>query len=201
MGKRIFLILVLAALAAAPAASAGEYVRPGWTGNANVWLGNHMLESADFAPVDDFLEFGAVVDFRARDWPVNLSVEAYYADDEELFTESNDTVSKYSLSMGTLHLGVRKYFPYSEWVQPFLGGGLAGVYMNQEWVDSKNNKTSDSLMSGGFFVGCGILLQPAPHFNIGLSGKWSFVPVEMAARDLDSNGGNFQGGLEFGYHW
>ncbi len=201
MGKRLFLILVLAALAVPATASAGRYVRPGWTGNLDAWLGGHMLQSSHWEPVDDLLEFGVAGDFRPVSWPVNLCVEGYLGQDEDQFTEADETVSRYTLDMGTLHLGIRKYFTYSEWVDPFLSGGLAALYMEQEFRDSRGNTLDDSLAGAGFFLGTGILFRPIPHFNVGLSGKWSYVPVEMKARDLDSNGGNVQFGVEFGYHW
>ncbi|MBW1988184.1 MAG: hypothetical protein JRI97_01420 [Deltaproteobacteria bacterium] len=194
--RTTIVVLTTALVLAAAAAAAGEH----WIANVNAHVGNRLLESKDWEPADDLLEFGIDTDFGRRDWPVRIALAAYWASEEERVEPDPAkavNLQKFELDAATLHLGVRKYFPWSRAIEPYIGGGLALMYLDQKKSWNTMVRTSEETVPG-FYLGGGLLLHPAPGFNLGLAGKWSWANAEVVGLGIDSNAGGFQFGVLVG---
>jgi len=190
--KKGFLIPVIstALIALSPALSpaAGE-----WTGNANLLLGVKFLDEIDWDPLDEQAEAGIDIDFRRREWPVNLAVAFVYSMDE-------DDVDGVDLDGSTaeLRLGIRKIWEPEQTIRPFIGGGI--VLLRAD-IDSEyqGTKISDHDETVGIWVNGGIYWTLNRSLNLGFNLGFSTGEVTLFGHDADAGG--FQSALLVGYHW
>lgn len=165
-----------------------------WTGNANILFGVRTLNEDDWNPLEEQTEFGAMVDFRPVQWPINLTVECSLASSEK---------SRFGILLEgetlELDVGVKKIFENSSQFNPFLAGGLAIVNVQASgnfwgFFDIEDDKTEiGGWVSGGAFV------TLSEHLNIGLQAKYTLVNTDWYGRDRELGGPHLGGFV--GYHW
>lgn len=166
------------------------YGQSDWTGNVNFFLGAKALED-EWEPTEEQTEFGVEIDFRQKDWPVNIAIDISGASGE-----GSIGIFDYESRTSELNIGVRKIWDKSPQVRPFIGGGISFISGEFEW-SSLGTSEDDSAM--GFWVGGGVYWALTEHFNLGLELKVSSAEITLAGLDVNAGGGHF--GLLIGYHW
>lgn len=164
-----------------------------WTGNINFTLGAKALDDDDWEPVEDQGEFGINVDFRQKDWPVNIAVALNGAGSEDTI-EGVDVESVTS----ELRFGVKKIWEPNETMRPFLGGGFA-LATGDLQLEYLGDKISDDDSGLGVWLEGGVYWTVGGAFNLGFDIGYSTAEVTLFGVDVDAGGGH--AGLLMGYHW
>ncbi|MBU2489550.1 MAG: porin family protein [Proteobacteria bacterium] len=195
--KKILVGVVLLVLGAVPAANAGD-----WTGNVNVLLGSKAMEEKDWEPLDEQAEFAIRVDFRKKEWPVNLAVDLVgsYAEDDGyyLFPGVGPAWANLELSTAEWNLGLRKIWENFPHVRPFLGGGLAIIRAKTE-VSALGVSVDRDDTGVGYFLDGGVFWTLSEHFNLGVDLRYSWA--EVSWDNWEGNAGGGHAGIMAGYHW
>lgn len=185
MWRTLVLVMVFSIMSLNPADAQEET----WTGNINVFLGAKALDEEDWAPAENQGEFGIQVDFRPRNWVVNLAVDYLVGSGD-----GNLLGVEFESETSELNIGVRKIWEEFPHVRPFIGGGLS--FIRGEF---SGFGVSDSDSGTGIWFGGGVYWTLVEHFNIGLDLKYSTAEVTLFGVDANAGGGHF--GLLAGYHW
>ncbi len=175
----------------------------GWTGNVNFFLGAKALDDDDWEPVEEHGEIGVSIDFRQREWPINIVVEYLHSasgEEEAMLCDPSFGCVNVEAEAETseLNLGIRKIWETSSSVRPFIGGGLSLINAELS-VDALGTETSESDSGVGFWFGGGVYWTIGDHFNLGLEAKISSADVDFEGIEADAGGGHF--GFIAGYHW
>lgn len=189
------LFSVLLSLAAASRSDAAE--EKNWTGNLNMFLGGKRLEKDDWEPVDKQAEFGAQVDFRKRNWPLNIAIDLLGAIGEERVPFGSGNI-KVESRTSELNLGIRKIWDGAPHVRPFLGGGFSFARASLRFSPS-GTPIEVSGDGTGVWLGGGVFWTLGESFNIGFELKSSSAKVSIAGVEVAAGGRHF--GLLLGYHW
>lgn len=164
-----------------------------WTGNLNFFLGQKSLDKDEWSPVEDQGEFGVLIDFRQKEWPVSIVIDL-------LGSSSEETLSgvKYTGTTTEIDLGIRKVWVPDGPIRPFIGGGIASIAAEFEGADGYLAISDDD--SGiGFWLNGGVYWTIGRHFNIGLEVRYS--QAEVTIFNIDAEAGGTHAGLLLGYHW
>lgn len=175
----------------------------GWTGNVNFFLGAKALDDDDWEPVEEHGEVGVSLDFRRREWPINIVVEfRHSASDKEEAVLCDPSFGCFDIEAkaetSELNLGIRKIWETSSSVRPFIGGGLSLIRAKLS-LSALGAKASESDSGLGLWLGGGVYWTLGDHFNIGLEARISSADVNFEGIEADAGGGHF--GLIAGYHW
>lgn len=170
-----------------------------WTGNANVLLGAKALDKDDWEPAEEQSEFGIEIDFRKKDWPVNIAIDLLGATGEGTAIEPfSGTEAKLKSKTSEFNIGVRKIWDQFPHVRPFIGGGLSFIRAEAE-VSAFGTSVSDDDTGTGIWLGGGVYWTLGEHFNLGLELKSSYAKVTLFDTEVNAGGGHF--GMLAGYHW
>jgi hypothetical protein len=161
-----------------------------WAGNVNVFLGGKNLNSA-WKPHKRQGEWGIEIDFRKRDWPINVAIDLMGSYDWEVLGGSGST-SEYNF-------GVRKIWDDLSAVRPFVGGGLSFMQAKVTTSSFLNTSRTDSGSGTGFWFGSGLYYVLGAHFHLGFELKYS--DAEVTIGDTKKNAGGIHYGLLIGYLW
>ena len=182
--NRVLVMVLLCVFLLLPSLAVCDDNQSDWTGNLNLLVGTKMLNSDNWAPIDDQIEGGVLLDFRKKDWPVNVVVDFLYSyDDEEYYgfdVEASDA---------ELDLGVRKIFENRKF-QPFFGVGFSII-----WEKVEVSYLSDEETGFGVWLESGVKYLITDHFSMGLNLRLSTYRI-----DDEDMGGTHIGAL-LGYHW
>lgn len=174
-----------------------------WTGNINFLIGKRYLEEEDWKPVDEQTLYGAFLDFRQKEWPVNIALgySMSSADDSDIYFDPwlGPISARAEANIEELDIGVRKIFGEDclVHVRPFIGGGVAMVWADFEvealgMAASANDRGMGFWIDGGAYVTVGSV-------NVGFNVKWTKVTVELGGYETDAGG--IQVGVLLGMHW
>ena len=164
-----------------------------WSGNANFILGTKTLDDNDWAPFDEQVAFGVLVDFKQQSWPISIAIDLLGSLDEETVlgvdTEASTT---------EFDIGIRKIWEVSgSSIRPFIGGGLALV--NAE-IKATNVVTASIDDDGtGIWLNGGVYWTLGQHFNLGLQARYSKAEVQFLGVDIEAGGTT--AAVMLGYHW
>ncbi len=151
-------------------------------GNINFMFGQKNLDSDDWEPVEDQMEFGLMFDYKPQTWPISIAVDVLYSEDDSsvsIFDVEGETLE--------LNLGVRKYFPVTEQFKPYIGGGIA--YIKGEVSASAFGLTASGDDSDfGFWVSGGAVVTFAQRFNIGVDFRYSQAEITIEGVDGEAGG-------------
>lgn len=165
-----------------------------WSGNLNFMLGGKHLEENDWEPLERHGEFGVLVDFKRREWPVSIAIDMLGSADEE-------TILGVDLEARTseLDLGVRKVWEVpNQPIRPFIGGGVAFIGAELEGREGFVT-VSDSDNGVGLWLAGGVYWTIGRHFNLGLELRHSRAEVTLYGVDVEAGGDH--AGVLLGYHW
>jgi len=180
--------ILAVALFMMPAAVADEF-----TGNVNFLIGQKMLKSSDWAPLEDQFAFGAEMSWGMSEWPVYVATDVIGSSDEMDITGGLTLEARTS----EVDLGVRKFWD-ADRIHPYLGGGLAIIYADAR-LRVGGLRISDDDTGAGFWAGGGVTWRLGSRFNIGVSARYSNAGVTIAGVDADAGG--FTAGLLLGWGW
>ncbi len=194
--KSIIVVLAFAlSLLCASVVSAQE-----WTGNFNAFLGQKSLNDKDYwQPAEEQGEFGIEIDFRQRDWPINIAIDLMGASGEgDFFDSVNGTIDKFKSRTSEFNIGIRKIWDGTP-VRPFIGGGVSFMHAEAEVEVPGLGSFTDTDDGTGFWVGGGVYFTFNYNFNLGFELKYSKADVTLENVNTDAGGTHF--GLLVGYHW
>ena len=173
------------------------------TGQVNFFLGQKSLDSGDWEPVDNQAEFGAVMSFGRKDWPVSIAADVMGSADDA--TMQDPFLGSVDLTGSTLELdlGVRKVFGKKR-THPYAAGGLGIISASAE-IESGGVKVDADDTALGFWVDAGVFWTLGKRFNIGVDVRWSEAKVDLdfgsgvVAKDINAGGLHY--GLLLGFGW
>jgi hypothetical protein len=170
----------------------------GWTGNVNLKAGAKALDEDDWEPLEDQNEIGADIDFRMVDWPVSVTV-ALYGSAQKKEISGMDVEGK----TGELRIGIKKIWEPDPSMRPFVGGGIAFISAENEWVNEYLSplqlKVSDDDQGTGLWVSGGVFWTIKECFNLGFELGLSSVDVTLFNQEKKAGGAH--AALLLGYHW
>jgi Outer membrane protein beta-barrel domain len=173
------------------------------TGNVNFFLGQKSLSSSDWEPVEKQGEFGAVMSFGEKSWPISIAVDVLLsAAEEDAF---DPFLGSYTITGTTYEVdfGVRKVWGKAA-TRPYIGGGLAVIGAGAELDNGLASVDADD-SAVGFWADAGIFWRLGSHFNLGLDLRYSDADVDLdfgaglVAQDIGAGG--FSYGLLLGFGW
>lgn len=164
-----------------------------WTGNVNFFLAQKSLDKEDWSPVKKQDEFGVMLDFKDKSWPVSIAVDYLIASQSETLSGTKYTGTTYEFG-----LGVRKIWVSEGSIRPHIGGGLASIAAEAETNDGNvlNSNSNDAI---GLWINGGVYWILGDHFNLGLQARYSNATVRVSG--VNVNAGGVHSGLVLGYHW
>ena len=173
------------------------------TGQVNFFLGQKSLDSKDWEPVDRQAEFGAVMSFGRKDWPVFIAADVMGSADDA--TMQDPVLGSVDVTGATLELdfGVRKVFGKQR-THPYVAGGIGAISATAE-LKSGGVKVDADDSALGFWLDGGVFWTLGTRFNIGLDVRWSEAKIDLdfgngvVAKDIDAGG--LQYGLLLGFGW
>jgi len=192
----VTVVLVAAAFTFSPAWAGAD-------GHVNFFIGQKSLDDGDWQPIEDQLEFGAVMSFGQDDWPVHIAVDVLASADEE--TLSDPALGTVTLTGSTVEFaaGVRKIWKKGR-VLPYLGAGVGIIAAGSKFDDGF--VSVDASDAGfGFWAGGGVFWRLGGHFNIGLDARYSSAEVDLdfgsgvVAQDVSAGGLHY--GVLLGFGW
>ena len=166
----------------------------GWTGNINGYVGLKSLDETEWEPVEQHTELGILLDFRPKNWPVNIAIDYLQSDDDDTVTMFGSPL-KVEAETREIDIGVRKIYETSTSLRPYIGGGLA--FINGEFGLAGLISEADDAV--GIWLNAGLYWTLAKHFNIGVDVRYSWAEITLF--NVDANAGGLHAGVLFGYHW
>jgi hypothetical protein len=170
-----------------------------WTGNANALLGRKTLDEEDWAPLDEHVGIGVLLDFKKQTWPVAIAIDLHWSDDGE-FERNPITGQRASADAETaeVDLGLRKTWDHYLRARPYVGGGVAFISADV-FARVLGVRVSDSDESAGFWINGGFYWTIGGGFNLGFDLRFS--QAEVTLFEVDAEAGGRQTSLLVGYHW
>ena len=189
-------ILSLALLAVlVPGISGTASAEGGWTGHVNFMLGQSYLDDGKWGSLDRQDAFGLKIDFRNRDWPVNIAVDMVgCTKEEDSLVPGTGRVIRQSADISELDLGVRKFWDQGPLFHPFVGGGVALATAERQSLGIEYD--GDGV---GLWLDAGISLAVTAHFNIGAELRYSWAEVDLGPERI--NTGGVTAGALLGFRW
>jgi opacity protein-like surface antigen len=164
-----------------------------WTGNVNAFLGQKTLDKDDWEPADEQAEFGVLVDFKPREWPVSIAIDLLASVDEVI-------VAGVTLEASTseFDVGIRKVWQVAgSSIRPYIGGGIAFVGAEIKETSFTNISVDDS--GTGIWLNGGVYWTLGQNFNLGLQLRYSQADVTFFGTEVEAGGNHV--GVIAGYHW
>lgn len=169
----------------------------GWTLNFSGYLGYKNLSEDDWKPVDDQTEAGVLLDFRPKNWPVNIAID--YLDSSRY--ELQDTPSPLTRVDGStreLNIGIRKIFEISPTIHPYIGAGVAYTHGEFE-IKQSSVSSSDDDAGTGIWIDGGLYWNFDELWHFGVDLRYSKAEITLFGADVEAGG--FHAGLLAGLHW
>jgi len=169
----------------------------GWTGNLSVYLGYKDLDKDNWKPVDSQGEIGILLDFRPKNWPVNIAID-YLDSGEYEFRTISGNLARIDGDTSELAIGIRKIFEPFPTLRPYIGAGVA--YINGEFeINQTPGRTSDDDSEIGYWIDVGLYWYFIEHFSIGVDLR--YFKAEITLFGADAEAGGFHVGLTAGFRW
>ena len=165
--------------------------------NINFFLGSKSLDQDDWGTFDQQGAFGIQTTFGPNDWPIGIAIDAYGSADSENIFVVGDVRADLVQATGGLNVGVRKIWKPRK-ARPFVGGGLAFVTADREFLLGALT-VSDSDTAPGGWVDGGVFWRLGKRFNIGLEARVTRAEVQIGGADIQAGG--FYFGILLGWGW
>ena len=193
--SRVFCGIIIGAMVILPVVSQAQ----DWTGNVNAFLGAKALDEDDWKPAEDHDEFGILVDFKKKEWPVSIAIDLLHSEgDGSAYEPFSGLYIDMDGETTELNVGVRKIWDQHAYVRPYVGGGLAFISADVSG-SSLGVIITDDDNAVGFWINGGVYWTLGTSFNIGLDLRYSQAEVSVFGVDAEAGGGH--AGLLLGYHW
>ena len=154
-----------------------------FSGHISGLIGLKALDSSDWPDLDIHNALGVFVDIKKDSWPVSIVLDITDTGGKHKHDGMED------LGHSTeLHIGIRKIFINRDSkIQPYVGGGVASIYAEQEFeVNNATVEQDDSDV--GIWLGAGMYYEINPKFTLGLDVRYSLGEVTLFNEKLDAGG-------------
>lgn len=192
--RRLAGILGAAALTAALCAALPTHAGAGdWSGDANLFIGQKLLNGRDWEPVDQPQELGVEVSWGKKDWPIQIATDLLTTSEKktELGVEHQGHTREFDF-------GFRKTWDKKAKLHLFFGGGMAALSGKIE-TSSPGTSVSDTAGAAGVWAGGGVFWRLGSHFNVGAESRLSKNLVKFSGENVETGG--FHLGVLLGFHW
>jgi opacity protein-like surface antigen len=165
-----------------------------WSGHIGVLAGGKLLDESDWPDLDKHFSLGFISDVKEGSWPISMALDLMDTGGKH----DNDGMEELGHTT-EVHLGVRKIFQDQHLkIHPYVGGGIAFMYAEQEYESGSGKMKQDDRGVGGWF-GAGMYYAIHPRFVLGLDVRYSNGKVNLFDRDRDAGGIHTYiiGGLQF----
>jgi opacity protein-like surface antigen len=163
-------------------------------GNVNFSLGDRSLNDNSTAPVDEQMFVGGTMDFRVKDWPVNLAGGLYRSSKSDSIQGIDVEATITEASFGAI-----KNWSVLHNMHPFAGGGLTMVKVEAEISDNVSSVKADDTNLGAYAEG-GVYWTLSEVMNLGVQGRFTHGPsANLGGADFDPD--YFQVGVIAGFGW
>lgn len=189
------LVVLLFALLAVSASASAET-------NVNFFLGQKLLDGDDWAPAEDQMQFGLLVDHAVAKGAINLAFDVLFARGEGRGDIGNGQEGDIKSKTSEFDVGVRKIFKVFDNMRPYVGGGI-GFLTAERCAPEPPQRPFEVCRSDatlGFWINTGFYFTIAKNVNIGVDGRISAGSVTLGGAEEFKAGGP-QYGLIVGYHW
>jgi hypothetical protein len=172
----------------------GDSVSIGERTNVNIMVGNRLLNSKDWNPVDKQPEIGIDADYDGGLWPYSICGSL-------LLSEATGSTRGVDVSVRILELqlGGRKVWMPIKQLQPYAGGGGSALVLESAVEGGGTTIGSESTYGFGFWVGAGARVMLGKSWQVGVDTRLSRVNVAFGR--TRANGGGLHIGVIAGYHW
>lgn len=176
-------------LLAIPAAQAAD-----WQGNVSGYLGQKTMDDNDWPQHKEQASIGMLLDINRSNWPVSIAFDVFGTGEE-----GSSGAGKHDVHTAESHLGIRKIFTLQGFpVEPYVGGGVAFIYLEEEESRGAVSRTADDTGTGAW-VGGGFYARLTDSFQLGVDVRYS--QAELTVFDEDREAGGVHAGVTAGYHW
>ena len=154
-----------------------------WSGHLGVLAGGKLLDNGDWPELDKHFSMGFISDIKEDSWPMSMALDLIDTGGKSDHDGAED------LGHTTeIHLGVRKIFLDQHGkIHPYIGGGLAFMYAEQEY-EIENIKTKEDDSTVGAWIGVGTYYTVHSKCVIGLDVRYSRGEVSLFDQDRDAGG-------------
>ena len=154
-----------------------------WSGHVGVLAGGKLLDASDWPDLDKHFSLGFISDVKEASWPISMALDLMDTGgkhDHDGMEDLGHTTE--------IHLGVRKIFlDQHRQMQPYIGGGVAFMYAEQEYESGSGIVKQDDSAWGAWF-GAGVYYAVRPRFVLGLDARYSRGEVSLFNQDRDAGG-------------
>jgi hypothetical protein len=177
-------------------------------GHVNVFLGQKFLASADWDPVQQQPEFGAIMSFGNSDWPVLIAVDVMTsAKKVDVRGQFGSWATRTAATIEGA-FGARKIWNLGD-THPYVGGGIALISAREKFeFESAGITFADADdTSIGPWVSGGVFWRLGNRFNLGFDVRYSTANVDLEfdgsffVSDEKKKAGGFHAGLTLGFGW
>jgi len=181
--KTVVLIVVL--LIVFPILALAQENERALSGNVHGVFGQKQMDKNDWDPTDDHIEFGLLVDFQPKGWPLSIAFEGLKSEDDQRVKRRDQSV-KLTHETTELAFGVKKYFDTNSGFYPFVGGGLALIDVDIK-VTVNNISASENDSGFGGWLGGGVIYV-IKNFSIGAYLRYSVADVSFSGSVVEAGG-------------
>jgi outer membrane protein W len=137
---------------------------------------------------------GVIFDIKKDSWPISIVLDITDTGGKHKHNGLED------LGHTTeFHLGIRKIFSKQHsTIQPYVGGGVSFMYVEQELETITTTTTQDD-RGVGSWVGTGVYYEINPRFVLGIDVRYSYGEVTLFNKDR--NAGGIHTGVTVGYQF
>ena len=162
------------------------------SGHIGGFIGLKTMDSSDWPDLDNHFAMGVIFDIKKDSWPISIVLDITDTGDKHKHDGMEDLGHT-----SELHFGIRKIFINQDSkLQPYLEGGVASIYAEQEFeVNNTTMKQDDS--DTGIWLGAGMYYEINPKFVLGLDVRYSEAEITLFNEELDAGG--FYTGVTGGY--
>ncbi|MEK7309829.1 MAG: hypothetical protein AAB038_03345 [Planctomycetota bacterium] len=175
-----------------------SYKKDASTGNLNIFWGTKTLEKDSWDPVETQGDVGLALDFRKKDWSVNMAIEFFSSTGENSAWDPSLGLVDYTGATTEFNVGIKKIWEDSGNMRPFIGVGISSVTATFAGAGSFGT-ISDSSGAVGTWLSGGVFWTFNKSFNMGFEFKASTATVTLYGIGGDAGGEHI--GLFFGFHW
>jgi opacity protein-like surface antigen len=164
------------------------------SGHISGYIGFKKMDSGDWPDLDKHFSMGVIFDIKKDSWPISIVLDITDTGGKHKHNGLED------LGHTTeFHLGIRKIFSKQHsTIQPYVGGGVSFMYVEQELETITTTTTQDD-RGVGSWVGTGVYYEINPRFVLGIDVRYSYGEVTLFNKDR--NAGGIHTGVTVGYQF
>lgn len=165
-----------------------------WQCSARGMIGNKHIKESDWGyGHKKHLSVGLLMDFKPSDSNIAVVLDMLGSNQDE----GNEP--GYDAYTAEFHLGARANANFlNNRLQPYLDGGIARAYVEEERM-AGGNKQKDDDSATGAWAGVGVNVKVTQSFSLGVDARYSYAKANVFGKKRQIGGVNI--GASLGYHF